>query len=75
MQQPNFVVHMSQPQSLTCLVKLGTQYGQRVIHPADETSRLFAELAGSKTLTPRTIELIKKLGYTVNVVQDLPTEL
>jgi hypothetical protein len=58
-----------------CLVKIGQQYGQRVIHPANETANIFCRIAGSKTLTQRLVDDIKRLGYSVEVVQDLPKEL
>lgn len=58
-----------------CLVKLDNQYGQRVIRPVNEVAQTFADLVGTRTLTPTKIELIKKLGYVVKVVQDLPQEL
>tara|TARA_R110001606_G_C15001334_1_gene607147 strand:+ start:254 stop:499 length:246 start_codon:yes stop_codon:yes gene_type:complete len=41
--------------------------GNEVIYPACEHSRLFAEIAGTKTLTRETIEKIKSLGYLVGV--------
>ncbi len=65
----------AQAPAMFIMVKIGQQYGQRTIHPADHTANLFCELAGLKTLTPRTVELIKKLGYEVRVVQDLPESL
>ena len=41
-----------------------------VIYPACTTSRLFAEIADSKTLSPLALNAIKALGYTVNVKND-----
>lgn len=58
-----------------CLVKLDVQYGQRIVRPVNEIAQTFAEMVGSKTLTQGTIAHIKKLGYVVKVVQDLPQEL
>ena len=63
------------PVTMTLKVKIGNQYGQRVIHPACEKSILFCDLLQTKTLTQRHIEKIKGLGYTVEVLQDLPKEL
>lgn len=57
------------------LVALTTQYGNKTIVPVCETALTFATIAGTKTLRLDTIELIKKLGYTVKVRQDLPVEL
>jgi hypothetical protein len=46
-------------------VKVKDQYGVQVTHPACEKSRLFAQLAGTKTLTPRALETIRALGYHI----------
>lgn len=61
--------------NMTIKVKIGNQYGQRVIHPACEKALLFADLLQTKTLTQRHIDKIKGLGYTIEVLQDLPKEL
>lgn len=63
------------PADMTIKVKLGNQYGQRVIYPACEKSILFCDLLQTKTLVTRHIEKIKLLGYTVEVIQDLPQQL
>ena len=52
-------------------VTMKNVYGNDIIYPACETSRIFAQMAGQKTLTMRTIMLIKQLGYTVRVVSDI----
>lgn len=49
--------------SITVTIK--TVYGNDLIYPACEKSRLFAELAGSKTLTPAALKKIEALGYSV----------
>tara|TARA_R110000803_G_scaffold204493_1_gene270585 strand:- start:1671 stop:1847 length:177 start_codon:yes stop_codon:yes gene_type:complete len=48
-------------------VKIKNNFGNEAIYPACEYSRLFAEIAGTKTLTRETIEKIKSLGYLVGV--------
>jgi hypothetical protein len=50
------------------IVRIDRNYGKRTIYPACETAKIFAELAGTKTLTDRIIDLIKKLGYEVKVL-------
>jgi hypothetical protein len=40
-----------------------------MIYPVCEQAKLFAQLAGTKTLTKQSISLIKKLGYTVEIQQ------
>jgi hypothetical protein len=57
------------------LVKISQQYGQRVLHPANENAELFCSMLSTKTITPRMVDHIKKLGYEVRVVQDLPEVL
>ena len=61
--------------SRTITVRLEQQYGQQTVQPACETARLFAQLAGTKTLTKPSIELIKQLGYEIRVEQTLPATL
>lgn len=56
-------------------VVLGTQYGQEVIKPACPKAELFCEIAGTRTLTRRLVEQIKRLGYRVEVIQTQPKEL
>ena len=53
-------------------VKVKSQYGkEEVVYPACDTSRLFAQLAGTVTLTPEARSIIKQLGYSIKV--DAPT--
>lgn len=59
----------------TIQVVLAQQYGQEVIKPVCANANIFCELAGTKTLTRRTIDLIKKLGYRVEVIPTEPKEL
>lgn len=63
------------PLTKKIVVKLVQRYGQRSTIPVCDKSQMFAAIANTSTLTPRVVELIKQLGYTVEVVQDLPTEL
>ena len=53
----------------TITVRIDKNYGNRVVYPACHTSKLIAQIAGTRTLTDRTIEIIKQLGYTVEVQQ------
>jgi hypothetical protein len=56
-------------------VVLIQRYGQEVIQPASPEAELFCEIAGTKTLTRRLVEQIKKLGYRVEVLPTQPKEL
>ena len=54
-------------------VKIKQNYGSDLIYPVNETGRLFADLTKTKTLTRETMSIIKALGYTVEVEQELKT--
>jgi len=49
------------------------QYGVQVYHPANEAARLFAAIAGTKTITPANLSHILKLGYSIEYVHPTPT--
>ena len=51
-------------------VRVTSNYGQRVVYPVCETARIFADIAGTKTLKPTTINSIKALGYKIHVQQE-----
>ena len=48
-------------------VEIKTVYGSETIYPACDKSRLFARLSGHKTLTSRALEMIKALGYQIEI--------
>lgn len=48
-------------------IKKGDQYGRVVYYPDCDASRVFAEIAGTKTLTMDVIKRIKLLGYKVMI--------
>ena len=48
-------------------VKVKTVYGVDQIYPICEKAQLFADIAGTKTLTSQTLKLVKQLGYTIQV--------
>ena len=54
-------------------VRIISQFGNQRIFPACETAELFCVISGTTTLTDEAIKAIKKLGYTVSVVQDVKT--
>jgi len=56
-------------------IKIVNQFGNNTVVPVCDTAKLLAQLANTKTLSPMSITLIKKLGYTVNVEQTLPKTL
>ena len=46
-------------------VEIKNNFGNEAIYPACEKAQLFAEIAGTKTLTRDTIAKIKALGYQI----------
>ena len=50
-------------------VEVKNIYGREVIYPLCPTGKLLAELSDMKTFTPKTINVIKQLGYTITVKQ------
>ena len=50
-------------------IRLKSNYGQQVAYPACKQSELFATIADTKTLTGRTLKVIKAMGYKINVEQ------
>jgi hypothetical protein len=57
-------------QSIT--VELKSIYGVQAIYPACHASKLFADIAGTKTITRAAVAKIKALGYSVTVKQTQP---
>jgi hypothetical protein len=52
-------------------VSIANQYGNEVIRPICEQAKLLADLAGTKTLTRAAIATIKRLGYQIEVKQEI----
>ena len=49
-------------------VEIKNVYGAEKIYPACNTSKLFADIAGTKTLTRSVLQTIKSLGYSIEIV-------
>tara|TARA_R100001143_G_C3291777_1_gene101561 strand:+ start:360 stop:599 length:240 start_codon:yes stop_codon:yes gene_type:complete len=47
------------------VVRFKDQYGRMVCHPVDEQAKVFAEIAGTKTLTYHTLKGIDYLGFKI----------
>jgi hypothetical protein len=50
---------------MTITIELKWQYGNCAFYPLCETSRRFAQIAGTKTLTQDALRIIKAMGYTI----------
>lgn len=57
------------------VVRVRNIYGNKTVYPVCEDAKLFARIAGHSTLTSTTVDLIKKLGYVIEVEQDQPVTL
>jgi hypothetical protein len=54
--------------SIECLVNSRNVYGTETFYPVSLTAKLFADVAGTKTLTPTVLNLIKAAGYNVKIL-------
>lgn len=54
----------------TITVQFKTQFGQTTIVPVCSDAQLFADIAGTKTLTKPTLANIKALGYAIEAKQE-----
>lgn len=52
-------------------VEIKNVYGNNTVYPVCNTAKIFADIAGTKTLTFETIQSIKALGFKVIVQQPL----
>ena len=50
-------------------VEIKNVYGNHSVYPACDTSRLLAQLAGTKTFTRSALDTIKQMGYSITVAQ------
>jgi hypothetical protein len=53
----------------TITVEVRDVYGRQTAYPMDTAARIFADIAGTTTLTDMTLKRIKALGYHINVTQ------
>ena len=54
---------------MNATVQIKTHYGTQYIYPVCETAQNLARLTGKKTFSHRDIDVIKALGYSINVQQ------
>ena len=50
-------------------IKSKDVYGRTLYYPECKRAELFARLTNKTTLTPETLAIVKKLGYTINIQQ------
>lgn len=46
-------------------IEVRTVYGNTTIYPVNDSAKLFAEIAGTKTLTNKTLALAERLGFNI----------
>lgn len=49
-------------------VEIRAVYGTPKIYPVNDAARALAQIAGTETLSARTLDLAKKLGHSVHEV-------
>ena len=54
----------------TIIVKIKNNYGVDHVYPVCPKAQDFAEIAGTKTLTPYVLKLIKSLGFEIRAQTD-----
>lgn len=52
---------------MSITIQIRQVYGNQAIYPVCEKAKIFAALAGTKTLTLQAVAQIKLLGYAINV--------
>jgi len=52
-------------------VEIKNVYGEDKVYPFNDTAKLFCELQGTKTLTPKTVSVALRLGYVISVVKNI----
>ena len=45
-------------------------YGNDLIYPACNTTKMITELTGAKTLVPHQIKILKKNGYNLEIITE-----
>ena len=56
-------------------VSIKSVYGNQLIYPVCDKAKYFAKLARTSTLTPQAIDLIKRIGFDILVVDNKPNQL
>jgi hypothetical protein len=54
------------------IIELKSVYGIQTYYPFCEKSKLFAKIAGTKTLTRHALTDIKSLGYEIHIKTEVP---
>lgn len=60
------ITHHHKGETMQITIELKWNYGSCAFYPVCETSKRFAQIAGTKTLTQEALRIIKAMGYTIN---------
>lgn len=52
------------------MIEVRSVYGVAKLYPANDAARTFAEIAGTKTLSPSVVRQIQSLGYEIVSIAD-----
>jgi hypothetical protein len=55
---------------LSIKVRVKNVYGNKHVYPACWESKIFAQMANNVILTKNTLDCIRRLGYTIEVIQE-----
>lgn len=53
----------------TITIQIKSVYGNETVYPVCDKAKAFAEIAGTKTLTPQALRVIERMGYQIKVQQ------
>lgn len=56
------------------MIDVRNVYGNTTIYPANEAAKLFAKIAGTKTLTNATLALAEQLGFSIEEASPAKTK-
>ena len=57
--------------TMTITVRVRNIYCNKTVYPACPKSKIFAQIAGHSTLTPATLDGVRRLGYLIEVQQEV----
>lgn len=62
------VIQLADRRPATCQIVIRNVYGNDLIYPSNDEARIFAEIAGTKTLSKTDLARIEQLGFRVEQV-------
>lgn len=57
--------------TMTITVKVKHVYGAKMVYPICDKAQIFAQLAGHTVLTQNTLDCVRRLGYLIEVQQEV----